>query len=145
MQLHNLKSGKIFAEKKRIGRGGKRGTTSGRGQKGQKSRSGHRMRPAIRDLIIRTPKLRGYQNKSILPLRKAVNVGDLERLVSGNLINRKTLGFYFKILGDGEVKRAFTVEGIQMSKSAQAKIEKAGGKVTFTEKAHPVKNKNHKK
>ena len=105
MQLHDLRSGKDFATKKRIGRGGKRGTTSGRGQKGQKSRSGHRMRPAIRDLIIRTPKLRGYQNKSIMPLRRAVNVGDLEKLVSGDLINRKTLGFNFKILGDGEVKK----------------------------------------
>ncbi|MDP3999362.1 MAG: uL15 family ribosomal protein [bacterium] len=145
MQLHDLRSGKDFSEKKRIGRGGKRGTTSGRGQKGQKSRSGHRMRPAIRDLIIRTPKLRGYQNKSIMPLRRAVNVGDLEKLVSGDLINRKTLGFNFKILGGGEVKKAFTVEGVKMSKSAKVKIEKAGGKITFTDKAKPVKNKRRNK
>ena len=52
-------------KKKRVGRGGKRGTTSGRGTKGQKSRSGHRIRPAERDLLIRIPKLRGYRNKSI--------------------------------------------------------------------------------
>ncbi len=50
--------------KKRVGRGGKRGTYSGRGIKGQKSRAGRKMRPAIRDLIQRTPKLRGVGDKA---------------------------------------------------------------------------------
>ncbi|MCX7589885.1 MAG: uL15 family ribosomal protein, partial [Patescibacteria group bacterium] len=62
MRLHELKV-KKQKNKKRIGRGGKRGTYSGRGQKGQKSRAGRRIRPAERDIIIRLPKLRGFKNK----------------------------------------------------------------------------------
>ncbi|OIO49751.1 MAG: hypothetical protein AUJ39_00315 [Parcubacteria group bacterium CG1_02_42_13] len=63
MQLHELAPIHINKGKKRIGRGGKRGTYSGRGTKGQKARAGHRIRPAERDLIQRLPKLRGFNNK----------------------------------------------------------------------------------
>jgi large subunit ribosomal protein L15 len=59
MQLHELQPIHYNKDGKRIARGGKRGHTSGRGQKGQKSRSGHRIRPAVRDMIQRLPKLRG--------------------------------------------------------------------------------------
>ncbi len=59
MQLHELRAIHKDEDAKRVGRGGKRGTTSGKGQKGQKSRSGHRIRPAERDMIQRLPKLRG--------------------------------------------------------------------------------------
>ncbi len=67
MQLHELKPNYSNKKGKRVGRGGKRGTTSGHGTKGQKSRAGHRIRPAERDLIQRLPKLRGFRNK---PKRK---------------------------------------------------------------------------
>ena len=63
MQLHEVTPIHKNKSKKRIGRGGKRGTYSGRGMKGQKSRSGHKIRPAIRDLMQRTPKLRGSSDK----------------------------------------------------------------------------------
>lgn len=127
MQLHNLQN--INKKKiKRVGRGGKRGTYSGRGMKGQKSRAGRRIRPAERDLMIRTPKLRGYRNRPIEQKTPVINVGDLEKKVTGDLINPKVLG-QVKILGDGEVKKAFTVEGLKISKTAKAKIKKAGGKV----------------
>lgn len=63
MELHDLRPLHANETKKRIGRGGKRGTTAGRGTKGQKARSGHVIRPAERDLIQRLPKLRGYANK----------------------------------------------------------------------------------
>ncbi len=59
MQLHELQPNHYNKEAKRIARGGKRGRTSGRGQKGQKSRSGRKIRPAIRDFVQRLPKLRG--------------------------------------------------------------------------------------
>src|SRR5579859_1523487 len=61
----------------RIGRSGKRGSYSGRGVKGQKSRSGRRLYPAERDLIMRIPKRRGFRNvpKSDKPL--AFNLGVL--------------------------------------------------------------------
>jgi len=59
MQLHELQPEHYNKDGKRIARGGKRGKTSGRGQKGQKSRSGRKMRPAVRDFVQRLPKLRG--------------------------------------------------------------------------------------
>ncbi len=130
MQLHQLKSNHRKYPKPRVGRGGKRGTTSGRGQKGQKSRSGHRIRPAERDYIQRLPKLRGSQNLRLVQKERAViNVGDLEKRVSGNMVDPNVLPDINKILGDGELKKAFTVKGIKVSKSAQEKIEKAGGKI----------------
>jgi ribosomal protein L15 len=64
MQLHELKAENRTSNKKRIGRGGKRGTYSGKGMKGQKSRAGRKIRPSIRDLIQRTPKLRGAKDKA---------------------------------------------------------------------------------
>lgn len=71
MQLHQLQPLYKLKDKKRIGRGGKRGTYSGRGQKGQKARAGHKIRPALRDLIQRLPKLRGIGNRaSFYRLRK---------------------------------------------------------------------------
>ena len=115
--------------KKRVGRGGKRGTTSGRGTKGQKSRSGHRIRLAKRDLLIRLPKLRGYKNKSIHEKPGIINVGDLEKSKE-TVFSKKNLG-KVKILGNGELKKAITVQGIPVSKSAREKIEKAGGKIEY--------------
>jgi len=64
MQLHEVKPTTINKSKKRIGRGGKRGTYSGRGIKGQKSRAGRKIRPAVRDLMQRTPKLRGAKDQA---------------------------------------------------------------------------------
>lgn len=71
MQLHELRPKHKIKKGKRIGRGGKRGTYSGRGMKGQKSRAGTRFEPIIRGLIKRYPKLRGYRFKSAK--RKAKN------------------------------------------------------------------------
>ncbi len=65
MQLHEISPLHKNREEKRIGRGGKRGTFSGRGTKGQKARAGHRIRPAERDLIQHLPKLRGTRNKGV--------------------------------------------------------------------------------
>ncbi len=114
-------------KKKRIGRGGKRGTTSGRGTKGQKSRSGHRIRPAMRDLLIRLPKLRGYRNKSIKAKQASVNVSDLSKF-SEAVLTKKNLG-NVKILGGGDLNKVINIEGLKVSKSAREKILKAGGSV----------------
>lgn len=62
MQLYQLKPDHARKTDKRVGRGGKRGTYSGKGTKGQHSRAGHRIRPAERDFIQRLPKLRGVGN-----------------------------------------------------------------------------------
>lgn len=141
MQIHELQPGKgaLSRRKKRIGRGGKRGTYSGRGQKGQRARAGHRIRPAERDLIMRFPKLRGVKNRRRAPRAFVVNVGDLERLFPNtDLVTPETFfkmqaikrrGEPVKILGEGEVKRAFTIQNISLSASAREKLEKAGGTV----------------
>ena len=60
--LHEIQPTEPKKNKKRIGRGGKRGTYSGKGIKGQKSRAGAKIRPAIRDFMNQTPKLRGVKN-----------------------------------------------------------------------------------
>mgnify|MGYP001601863745 FL=1 len=138
MQLHNLKTTIKKKLKKRIGRGGKRGTYSGRGQKGQKSRAGHVIRPAERDLIQRLPKLRGYKFKSLKIKPVVLNLGDLAEKIKGDVINMKTLleaGLIrksdkeVKILGKGVIKRPIKIEGLKVSKSAKNKIESAGGEV----------------
>ena len=137
MQLHNIKPqhpGKL--KRTRVGRGGKRGTTSGKGTKGQKSRSGRRIRPAIRDLIQRLPKRRGYANKPLKTGNQVINLKDLEK-VSGvvtlaSLIKAKVVKSgekRVKILSNGEIKKAVEIKGIPVSAEARKKIEAAGGKV----------------
>lgn len=134
MQIHNLSIQN--KQEKRVARGGKRGTTAGRGTKGQKSRSGHRMRPAQRDLLIRIPKLRGYRNKPKSDFNLVLNLSDLSK-IKADVINRDALKAYFgkdfrneiKILDKGEIKNAVKVEGVRISKGAKIKIEKAGGSV----------------
>ncbi len=121
----------------RVGRGGKRGTTSGGGQKGQKSRSGHRIRPAIRDLIQRLPKLRGYRNKQKHDRPAEVTLTQLAKLsaatitkdvlVTAGLVETKNMSV--KILATGRLLKALKLEGLPVSAGAKAKIEKAGGSV----------------
>lgn len=114
--------------RQRVARGGKRGTTAGRGTKGQKSRSGHRIRPAERDYLIRIPKRRGLRHPSLQEKPTAVNVGDLEKSPK-DTFSKADLG-NVKILGGGDLTRKITVENLPVSKSARLKIEKAGGRIT---------------
>ena len=138
MQLHQLKPNTSRRGIKRIGRGGKRGTYSGKGQKGQSSRAGHKKRPAQRDLVIRTPKLRGYKNKPKSDKVKAIQLGRLSK-ISEKDINKEILLKYelisslrspVKILGGGELKEAKNLSGIKVSKSVKKQIESAGGTVS---------------
>jgi len=82
MQLHELKPRHKSKKIKRIGRGGKRGTYSGRGIKGQKSRAGHKIRPELRDFIKKIPKKRGYGFKSIKEKPQIVNLKNLDKYFS---------------------------------------------------------------
>jgi large subunit ribosomal protein L15 len=128
--------------RKRIGQGmgSGHGKTATRGAKGQRSRSGARMRPGFEGgqmpLQRRIPK-RGFTNifKKHFAL---VNLRDLEDFTSGQtvtpdlLLERgyvKELQDGLKILGDGELKVALKVSAHRFSKSAREKIEKAGGTV----------------
>jgi len=143
MKLNELKynDGARFT-KKRIGRGPGSGTgkTSGKGQKGQNSRSGGGVRLGFEGgqtpLYKRIPK-RGFTNFT----RKEfaiVNVSDLNRfeegtnvtielLIQAGLVKKVLNGV--KILGNGELEKKLTVSANKFSKSAVEQIEKAGGKV----------------
>ena len=140
MNLSNIRAPKKANEnKKRVGRGmgSGMGKTSTRGHKGQRSRSGSRMMRGFEGgqmpLHRRVPK-RGFTNI----FRQEYNVVNLEKLVglAETTINPDVLrkaGVIstkrpVKILGDGELKSAITVQAHKFSKSAQEKITKAGGK-----------------
>jgi large subunit ribosomal protein L15 len=148
MQLHEIKPTSPRKDAKRIGRGGKRGKTSGRGGKGQTARAGSSMRPEMRDIIKRLPKLRGFgKNRArtvnsgrIVPI--AVNVSALEAafengaqvtvatLKTAGVISRSGKTTKVKILGNGELTKKLTVTGCLVSGSAKEKIEKAGGSIS---------------
>jgi len=146
MQLHQLKPIHKPKKPKRIGHGGKRGTYCGRGIKGQKVRAGKKLKPLIREIIKRYPKIRGYRQKLKIQSSKLktaiLNLEILEKkFKSGDIINpkilierkiiRKIKGRIpkVKILGRGKIKKALQIEGCQVSKSVKEKIEKAGGQI----------------
>ena len=142
MQLHQLQPKHKLKKRKRVGRGGKKGTYSGRGIKGQKSRAGRKMQPAMRELIKRYPKLRGYRqivkpgldtNVNLKTLEKEFNTGDkiTPFILFEKKIIRKIKGKIplVKILSQGEIKKKFIIEGCETSKAARIKIEMAGGVV----------------
>ena len=149
--LHELRpAAGSHRDRKRVGRGegSGNGKTSGRGQKGQKSRSGsHRMRAGFEGgqmpLYMRLGKLRGPNHRKSMPMgpfrtyTTPVNVRDLERFDAGvevtpDLLKAagvvRTLRHPVKILGDGELSRGLTVHAHAFSRRAAELIEGAGGK-----------------
>jgi len=139
MQLNELKRATPNKKEKRVGRGGGRGKTSGRGTKGQKARAGHSIMPAIREQLKKLPKRRGYSFKSIQMKSSVVNLSVLEKMFSaGDTISPKVLiergvvreSGVVKILGDGEVTKKFVISGCSISAAAREKIEKAGGSIS---------------
>lgn len=148
MQLHELQPTHKKKQAKRIGRGGKRGKTSGRGHKGQKARAGNSTRPEMREIIKKLPKLRGHgKNRARTVnaervLSVPVNVAALEAhfdagatvnptalVAAGVISSRRRRAPQVKILGGGELNKKLTVSGCAVSASAKEKIEKAGGSV----------------
>ena len=92
MQLHELQPKHKNRGKKRVGRGGRKGTYSGRGMKGQKQRAGRKMEPIIRSLIKRYPKLKGYRSFAIENYFAVVNLDILEKTSKdGETINPENL------------------------------------------------------
>jgi len=143
MQLNQLQRKTPNKEEKRVGRGGGRGKTSGRGTKGQKARAGHRIRPDVREKVKKLPKLRGYQFNSIQVKPFVLNVAALERaFTSGDSVTPSVLverGLIqvrkdnkapsVKLLGEGELSKKLIVSGCVVSATAKEKIEKAGGSI----------------
>ena len=130
------------ANAKRVGRGTSSGfgKTSGRGQKGQKSRSGGGVRPGFEGgqnpLFRRIPK-RGFNNYNFRVRYAVINVSDLNRFKDGSEITPellKEMGLVkkqldgIKVLGNGTLDKKLTVKASVFSKTAKEKIEKNGGK-----------------
>jgi large subunit ribosomal protein L15 len=144
MQLHTLKRKTQRKTKQQVGRGSKRGKTSGRGQKGQTSRAGRKLRPEIREVIKKIPKLRGRGkniNKSFEIKPVVLNLKDFATMESGTVLTPQKLVDLklvkllkgkvpkVKILANGEITNSLTFKKFTISKAAQEKIEAAGGKV----------------
>src|SRR5581483_9553637 len=141
MNLSNLRAPKkANRNKKRIGRGMGSGTgkTSGRGHKGQGSRSGSSLMRGFEGgqmpLHRRLPK-RGFTNifrteYAVVNLDRLAELGEteltLEKFTERGLLKKR--GELLKVLGNGDLNVAVTVHAHKFSKAAQEKIEKAGGK-----------------
>jgi len=139
MQIHELKPQSSFKNRKRVGRGGKRGTYSGRGQNGQKSRSGASFQPIIRDWLKKYPKLRGYRfgirSAKAFPINLTLiennfedgSIISLETLVQKGIIRKSVKKV--KILGQGDLTKKVIVENCEVSKKVKELIEKNKGEV----------------
>ena len=145
MNIHELSPAPNSTKKaKRVGRGvgSGLGKTSGRGQKGQNSRSGGGVRIGFEGgqmpLVRRLPR-RGFNNNEFKKQYSIVNVCDLNKLDDGTVVDiallkeKRIIGkiekFGLKVLGNGELNKKLTVKAAVFTKSAQEKIEKAGGKI----------------
>jgi large subunit ribosomal protein L15 len=143
MKLHELSPAKGSNKApKRVGRGhgSGHGKTAGKGHKGQWARSGGGVKPGFgggqTKRVMRIPK-RGFNNKVFETEYAIVNVRDLEKrfdagavidiemLLTDGLISKPLDGL--KILGTGELTKAFTVKAAKFSEAAKTKIESAGG------------------
>jgi large subunit ribosomal protein L15 len=149
IRLHNMSTrpgSKHRVKRLGCGESSGHGKTSGKGHKGQKARSGGSIRLGFEGgqmpLIRRLPK-RGFNNAAFHKNYAIVNLSDLASFKEGTVINEQLLrekkmlrgnGAGLKVLGDGELKHAVTIEADKISASAREKIEKAGGSVTLREK-----------
>ena len=148
MQLHDLSPAPGSRKKrKRVGRGNAsgHGTTAGRGDKGQNSRSGGGKGPGFEGgqnpIQMRMPKLGGFKNRNRVEYA-VVNVGRLEDLYdAGQVVDidslfdkgvTKSKTTPVKVLGDGEITKALTVKVDRISAPARTKIEAAGGTVDLS-------------
>lgn len=146
LSLDNLQAAKKKT-RRRVGRGNSSGagTYSGRGMKGQRSRSGGKgglKIKGMRQRLLSIPKLRGFksQQKKVA----VVNIGQLEEafpdkaVIRPKFLTRKGLivspRYGVKILGEGKVSKAFTIQKCSVSKQAKEKIEAAGGTIQQIEK-----------
>lgn len=145
MQLNSFAPRTKNKKPEPVGRGGKRGKTSGHGHKGQSSRAGHKIRPESRDMIKKIPKLRGHgknRARSVKTNRIAVSVINLSEieavykkgesvspasLLAKGLIRRaKGRAPFVKILGT-MITKAISINGCAISAVARKALLAAGG------------------
>jgi large subunit ribosomal protein L15 len=131
-----------------VGRGGKRGKTSGKGGKGQTARAGHKIRPEVRDQIKKLPKRRGWGRNRSRTVRSErlvyapVNLAALETSYkAGDIVSPASLFTHglvrrekgrlpsVKILGGGALTKALVIRGCEVSASAKKALESAGATI----------------
>ncbi|NQX83107.1 MAG: 50S ribosomal protein L15 [Mycoplasmataceae bacterium] len=153
MELHNMKSASGSRHnKKRIGRGDK---TAGRGENGQKSRSGYSTKIGFEGgqnpLYRRLPK-RGFSNSIYKTIYSIVNLDSIQKLNINEVtpeilievgIIKNNYGL-LKVLGNGEIKSPIKVSAHKFSKSAKANIEKAGGTINLLVANLPIEETSRK-
>jgi large subunit ribosomal protein L15 len=137
MQIHQIKRENANRQERQVGRGGKRGKTSGRGGKGQTARAGNKRRPAMRDIIKKLPKLRGRgmnTNKAFRAKPVAINLAELNlfengavvsptSLVANGLLQMKNGKFpTVKIMATGTSDKKLSFENVEFSAAAKAKL-----------------------
>jgi large subunit ribosomal protein L15 len=168
LNLSNLQPAQPRKDRKRVGRGlgSGKGRYSGRGIKGQKSRSGsHAIRAGFEGgqmpLYMRTAKLRGNTSADAMPIgpfrtyAQPVNLRDLEdRFDAGDEVTPEALkekGLIrsvrkdVKLLGNGELTKKLTITVHAASKAAREKVEGAGGTLTLLREPKERKPKNQKR
>lgn len=144
MKLHELKSSFGSRKKRTIrgrGPGSGLGKTSGRGEKGQKARSGYSRKPGFEGgqlpLYRRLPK-RGFSNAKFKTVYAVINLSDLNKFEDGAVVSPeilKEMGLVknqldgIKVLGNGKLERKLTVKAHAFSAVAKKQIEELGGKV----------------
>jgi len=142
MQIHQLRSNNKSSKKRKVGRGGKRGTYSGRGIKGQKSRAGSKIKSQVREMVLKFPKKRGLSFNSLKKKPLIIQLKDiaktfsdggiitLKKLKKANLINSKKGEFRsIKILGPMDLSKKYIIKNCLVSEKVKEVIEKAGGKI----------------
>ncbi len=140
MQIHQIKPKNKNKKSKRVARGGKRGTYSGKGMKGQKSRAGRKLEPPIRGIIKKYHKLRGYNFNSYKDKMKIVSLDVLQEKFKDNEIVSPKILFQkkiirkdkgklplVKILKKGSIRKPLEIRNCFISDSARIEIEKAKG------------------
>jgi large subunit ribosomal protein L15 len=165
LNLSNLKPAQARRDRKRIGRGqgSGKGRYSGRGIKGQKSRSGsHKMRAGFEGgqmpIYMRIGKLRGATSKDAMPVgpfrtyTHPINLRDLDRFDAGDVVTPESLvekGLLkntkvdVKLLASGEISKKLTVKVHAISAAAREKVEAAGGSVELLREPKERKKRHH--
>ena len=144
MQIHQIRPNNKSSKKRKVGRGGKRGTYSGRGIKGQKSRAGSKIKPQIREMILKFPKRRGVSFNSLKKKSLAIKLSDvvkvfpkggvinLNKLKKAGLIKRiKSEIRPVKVLGAIPLSEKYIIKGCLVSEEVKKVIIKAKGKIDF--------------
>lgn len=144
MQIHQIRSNNKSSKKRRVGRGGKRGTYSGRGIKGQSAHAGRRIKSQLREMILRFPKRRGVSFRSLkkkslvlklndivkaFPEGGVINAGKLKK--AGLITKKKGEIRTIKILGAISLSKKYIIKNCLVSVKVKEAIIKAGGKIDF--------------